>query len=470
MNLPVVDVVVLTRDRGQVRPEVLRSLQQQRGVRSQLHRIVGSPLATDVGRWQTIARARNQAIACTQAPWVMFVDDDVELAEDCVARLQHGLSVRHDYGALAADYLNERQSAGRTPHVAMGATMFRRHVLERIRFRWEQDKCECLCCCEDLRRAGVRIDYMAGAGARHLPTRDKVEAAVAGCRNLQAVANSQCSPAAKVLGSPAAKVLGLPAAKVLAAFDRRDILRFRDVFLRSLRGSGNQEEVVVVGYGLYPSEQRMLASLPNVSYHHRIVNGQMAPVRRLSDFDQITSTFAANTPVAYWDASDVVFQGRLEPLWQLTQRYQDKLLAVREPNCYHTNSATMAWSLSISNPQKRRLAYRLFTTKPFLNSGFAAGSAGAMTKYFREAKRLRSSDDLRGTSDWGDQSALNLYCHSDAARWQEISESWNYCVHDRQRDEVQVTPGGRIVCRKETPIYVAHGNARSLAQFALIGD
>ncbi len=453
MNLPQVDVVVLTRDRAPLRPEVLRSIQQQQGVQVRPHRIIGSPLATDVVRWETIARARNQAVSCATTPWVMFVDDDVVLANDCLARLHHGLIARQNYGALAADYMEESTRSRRASHVAMGATMFRRSTLERIKFRWEQDKCECLCCCEDLRQAGMRIDYLAGACARHIQDPARSAQTVACCNAIQPSATS------------ASKLEG----KVLAAFDRRDIARFRNVFLRSLRASGNEEEVIVVGYGLYPSEQQMLASLRNVTYCHRVVNGQMAPVRRLRDFGQITSALPVLTPVAYWDASDVVFQNRLDPLWQLTQQYADKLLAVREPNCYHSNEATIAWSLSIRDPEKRRVAYQLFTTKPFLNSGFAAGSAGALTKYFREAHRLRNSKDLLGTSDWGDQSALNLYCHSDPTRWQEISESWNYCIHDRPHNEVHVSPSGQITSRARTPIHVAHGNARSLKQFALVG-
>ncbi len=43
-----------------------------------------------------------------------------------------------------------------------------------------------------------------------------------------------------------------------------------------------------------------------------------------------------------------------------------------------------------------------FAMHPFLNSGFAAGSAATMMNYFAEAMRLRSSSELRGTTDWGD--------------------------------------------------------------------
>ena len=45
-----------------------------------------------------------------------------------------------------------------------------------------------------------------------------------------------------------------------------------------------------------------------------------------------------------------------------------------------------------------------------LNSGFAAGTAGTMLRYLKEADRLLNSPALWGTSDWGDQTAMNLYC------------------------------------------------------------
>ena len=44
------------------------------------------------------------------------------------------------------------------------------------------------------------------------------------------------------------------AGRILAAFDRRDHVRFRTQFLRSLRASGNSETVWAFAYGLYPTE------------------------------------------------------------------------------------------------------------------------------------------------------------------------------------------------------------------------
>ena len=107
----------------------------------------------------------------------MFVDDDVVLGRGCVASLLQTLQARVEFAAFAADY-NHEMKAGRgnsdyPPHVGMGATLFRRKPLESVTFRWEDQKCECQCCCDDLRRAGYGIGYLPGAVAWHKPDSSK---------------------------------------------------------------------------------------------------------------------------------------------------------------------------------------------------------------------------------------------------------------------------------------------------------
>ncbi len=365
-----VDLAVLTRDELPLSQSVSAALREQRGVKLRIHRIIGKPQAGDANRVATIVRARNEAVRRARSPWLMFLDDDVALAPDCVARLHHALASRPEYGAFAADYLGEANTCGSSPHVAMGATLFRRSALERTSFRWEPNKCECLCCCEDLRRQGARVEYLSGARAWHL-----AKTQIACDQSSQQVTDSadQRDPALSAK------------AKVLAAFNRRDVKRFRAAYLRSLRSSGNQQELIVVAYGLYPSELRLLSALPGVRVIGKRVNGQMPPVRRLTDFGQLVAELPPDTPVAYWDASDVIFQGSLDPLWQLTQQHPDKLLAVREPRGYPHNQAIAGWTRTIRDPSMRRRAFELFATHPFLNSGFAAGTAAVMARYFAEA-------------------------------------------------------------------------------------
>ena len=450
---PTIDLAVLTRDERPLTPAVTESIRRVRGVNLQVHRIVGSPKTGDLHRVATIARARNAAVQQARSPWLMFLDDDVVLAPDCVARLHHALVARPEYAGFGADYLGEAGRHCSAPHVSMGATMFRRSALERTPFRWELNKCECLCCCEDLRSRGSRVEYLAGAKAWHLAKTP--------------VATDRSGRATACLSHESDPELA-DRAKILVAFNRRDVRRFREAFLPTLRASGNQQEVIVAGYGLYPTEIRLLTALPRVRVVSKPVNGQMPPIRRLKDFGEIVAALKPDTPVAYWDASDVIFQGSLDPLWNLTHASPDKLLAVREPKCYPHNAAIVGWTQSIDDPAMRRRALELFATRPFLNSGFGAGTASAMKVYFAEAARLRESVELRGTTDWGDQSAMNLYCHTDNNRWQEIPQGWNFCVHDRQGGEVHVTPDGQVVSRSRTPIHVVHGNARSLRKLAII--
>jgi len=450
---PTIDLAVLTRDARPLSPEVAASIRAVQGVNLRVNRVIGTPRKSDPHRVATIARARNTAVQQARAPWLMFLDDDVVLAPDCIARLHHTLASRPDFAGVAADYLGESRWDQSSPHVAMGATMFRRSALEQNKFRWEPNKCECLCCCEDLRNMGAKVEYLPTAKAKHLPDTAPL------CVNSRKIESTvPCSAVNTYTSHP----------KVLVAFDRRDVNRFRNAFLRTMRASGNHQEVIVVGYGLYPSEIQSLSSAPGVRVIPKAVNGQMPPVRRLSDFAEVLTDMPEDTPVAYWDASDVIFQGSLDPLWKLAQEHPDKLLAVREPRGYPHNRAIAGWTYSIRHPEMRRRAFQLFAKGPFLNSGFGAGTAATMKAYFAEATRLRHSAELFGTSDWGDQTAMNLYCHSDSNRWHEVAQGWNYCVHDRPVDDVHVSPDGKVFDRRGTPIHAVHGNARSLAKLAII--
>jgi hypothetical protein len=80
---------------------------------------------------------------------------------------------------------------------------------------------------------------------------------------------------------------------------------------------------------------------------------------------------------------------------------------------------------------------------------------------------MRQGPELAGSTDWGDQMALNLYCHLNPENWLEIPTGWNYCAHNRPRGEVIVRPSGRIRTRSGTPIHVLHGNAHSFRKLEL---
>ena len=149
-----------------MRADVARGLEGQRGVELRVHRVTGTARPGDPNRWETIARARNEGRRLGSSPWVMYLDDDVVLGPDCVARLVEGLSRRPGFAALGADCAGEMASGlwnwDYPPHVGMASTLFRRDRLASLRFRWEPGKCECRCCCDDLRRDGSRHRLSAG--------------------------------------------------------------------------------------------------------------------------------------------------------------------------------------------------------------------------------------------------------------------------------------------------------------------
>ena len=434
-----IDVLMLVRPGRSPRAEVVQAIRHQAGVRTHLYVQAGPALATDYNRWVTIARARNQAKRQGTSPLVMYVDDDVQLDPQCMVSLANELAADSKLGAVAADYEHDQHLPGRRGHIGMGATLFRREVLNELTFRSTERWCECWCACMDLRKRGLAIRYSHAAKATHL-------------RAVRAGVNTS---------------VNLPP-RVLAAFDRRDIQRFESQFLRTLRASGNREVVTAVAYGLYPSERARLASLPGVRWDFQNYNGVMPPIRRVADFARHLQSENPRTPVAYWDVADVVFQDSLAPLWHEIRSKPDRLRAVIEPKSYPYNKVIAPWCLSIHDPRYRRRAFELLSRRPFLNSGFAAGTAGAMLAYFQAATAMRSGPQLRGSTDWGDQMCLNLYCHWHPNAWSSIDQRWNYCVHDRPVDEVIVHSDARIQSRSGQRISVAHGNARSLRQFAIL--
>jgi hypothetical protein len=436
-----VDVVMLSAADGPLDPRVERGLAAQAGVQPRLFRVTAAPRPGETNRWQTIAHGRNQGKQSGNAAWLMFLDDDVVLRPGTIAALKQELEQRPLYGALAADYLGEARPNAIAPHVAMGATLFRRAALESIEFRSTTIKCECQCACDDLRARHVAIDYHGKLSAEHVERRPR-DGATAGAY--------QAHPRPPEAGI------------ILAAFDAGHAKLFREQFVASLRAAGNQEQVIAVAYGLRPRQLRDLRSLPRVHVVPRRL-GFLSPARRrLVDFAEIVARLPAHAPVAYWDAGDVLFQRPLDDLWAQVARHPDRLLAVAEPWRYPGNPAVSDWTLSIADRLAREYAFDLISERPYLNSGFLAGSAGVLLRYFRAADRLLSTPALLGTTDWGDQTALNLYCHSNPGVWREIDEQWNYCLCGRPLDAMTRRGDGVFIDRQGETICVLHGNARTL--------
>jgi hypothetical protein len=767
---PQIDIILLSRHDDALHPEVEDGLRSQCGVDLVLHRIVGKPLPSDEGRYETIARARNEGRLCGAAPWLMFVDDDVVLDPQCIATLVNELSRRPAFGALAADYLGERQAGTIAPHVSMGATLFRREIIHQIPFRWRENRCECQCCCDDLRRLRWAIDYFAPAKARHLPSgsiehelaspagstqgvqgspdeplniprvclvacylgrppgwiqyylqscafnpsidfliftdqedfpaaprnvrvepistaqfnslaTSKVRVQVrlshsrklcdfkpayghlfeehlaaydywgytdldviygdlrrrltegklqefdvftarseflvghftlfrntsemrmlyqrsrdfraafqspqvlsfdecgkqwwqrfegkplssdATCDSITHVVhrlmadnkisarfepaviewpelpsegwrlrwdagklwivdqgreamyfhfhgfknssgfqqprcledetafeitpngfgpaapttvptasetrngdasihnNAKSEPARTSRVVPPRRFSERPAPCVLSMFNRRHFKLFYTRFLASLRASGNDETVVPVAVGLKLSQRARLARAWRVKPVFRRDSGIHMARRRLLEFAEITRALPLQAPVAYWDAGDVIFQAPLESLWDLIEKHPGKLLAAREPSGYPANPVVVQWTENINDPEARRAAQEIVFNCPFINGGFLAGTAGALTQYFETVAPWYDTPKLAGSTDPGDQLALNVYCHSRPEAWQEISDAWNYCLWGRDRNACYRREDGQYVDSQGVAIAVVHGNADTL--------
>lgn len=447
-----VDLVLISRDSSPPPGPVRRGIEGQGGVRLNVRRVVGAPGPADPNRWATIARARNEGKRLGTAGWVMFLDDDVVLAPGCVPHLLEGLARRPEFAALAADYLGESRPReiplGLDRHVAMGATLFRRDRLRALTFRWEPRKCECQCCCDDLRRAGFAIGYLPGAGASHLKSSGPP------CHGPDELGTPRRQAA-----SPGA---GAAEPRILSAFDRAHLRRFRRQFLRSLRAHGNHEPVVAVCYGIPEGERRILARRPGVEVVSHPGSPVSPAIRRLRDFQAVIARWPEQTPVAYWDAGDVYFQARLEPLWDIVREHPDRLLATTEPTTEEINPSIHVWTYTIEDRAAREYAYNLLAANPYLNGGFAAGTARTMLRYLREADRLRHSPAMRGTLDWGDQTAMNIYCHGDPNRWHLVDNGWNYCLYSRPKEHFRLNGEGRFATPDGAVIPVLHGNARTM--------
>lgn len=446
-----VDLVLLSRDLSPLRRDVERGIKSQVGVRTHVHRLTGAPRPTDRTRFETICRARNQARSIGSTPWVFCLDDDVVLAPDCISTLLDGLLARPGFAGLGADSAGEMAGGSENwdypTHVGMAAILFRRERLAALTFRFEGEKCECRCCCEDLRQAGYGIGYLPGAVAWHRPSPHE--------RGQNSPEIGKLRPSSREQGPGR---MG----RVLAAFNRRDFRRFCQQFLTTLRAHGNREPVTAVAYGLYPSEQAALRAKPGVEVVTIADNGICPALRRLRDFQDVIAAWPEDTPVAFWDAGDVQFQCSLGPLWDLVYTNPDVLLVAREPKSYPDNPVIRTWTDCILDPESRRRAFDLLSAHTFLNSGFAAGTVPAMMRYLREADRLLHSPALEGVGDWGDQPAMNLFCHAAPGSFQEIWTGWNFALAGRDPREYRVDREGRYHSKDGRPIQVVHGNSGTL--------
>jgi hypothetical protein len=462
-----IDLLLLSRDLSPPRSDVWNAIQTQERVTVRVVRITGPARPGDRNRLETIARARNDGKRLASTQFVMLLDDDVVLGPRCMASLAEGLAHRPEFAALAADSAGDMNSGldhwDYPRHVGMAAILFRRERLETLTWRWEPEKCECRCCCDDLRRAGHAIGYMPGAQAWHRPSHSTAPAAN-GATSLHCKETQRGSNQPRPVPSAAAPPLP---GRILAAFNREHLRLFVRRFLRTLRSEGNSETVTAVTTGLRSSDRSVLARMAGVEVVDVPDDGHPAR-QRLRNFQHVVARWPADTPVAYWDAGDVVFQDRIAPLWDLVRANPDRLLAATEVTPFWDGTVIWWWIETIKDPEARARAMALLKGVRTLNSGFAAGTARTMLTYLRAADKLMNSPALHGTTDFGDQTAMNLYCRSNPAAWLEIPSGWNYSLSGLGPRDYRVTPDGRTERFDGEPLHVVHGAGGHLRRWDLV--
>ena len=147
-----------------LRQDVLRGIERQEQVELKIHRVIGAPRPDDRCRLDTIVRARNEGRKLGSSHWVMYLDDDVVMAPRlrCSARpvASRTACVCRPGADCAGEMRPGWENWDYPLHVGMAATLFRREQLIELTFRWEPGKCECRCCCDDLRRGRSGIGYL----------------------------------------------------------------------------------------------------------------------------------------------------------------------------------------------------------------------------------------------------------------------------------------------------------------------
>jgi len=160
-----VDVLTVLAPGECMRPEALAALSDQGAVHLRHHQ-EWEPRRAGENRYQAIARARNQIKQWGQSPYLLFLDRDVVLPQGGIERLVLWLLFNPGYAGIGFNYQDPAPTPA--PHVALGATLFVRGILERFSFRAAAGQCECACLCTDLRAAGYQIDYFPGYRATHV--------------------------------------------------------------------------------------------------------------------------------------------------------------------------------------------------------------------------------------------------------------------------------------------------------------
>ncbi|MEM7315880.1 MAG: hypothetical protein AAF497_22320, partial [Planctomycetota bacterium] len=309
--------------------------------------------------------------------------------------------------------------------------------------------CDCQYCCEDLRRRLIGVEYIEGLFAEHI---DIGEAA-----NVADTSSTHATVADAGAGQRSDEPRLAPI--VMAAFDSGHQIPFCDQFLSSFRRSGNNETVTAITYGLTQSVVAKIRTHRNVGTVNLPAarRGERVAIVRMVGFRDYLATLPEQTPVAFWDAGDVIFQDSIAPLWQLVESHPGKVLAVRE--CQDVSNGMDTWTRSMPNEKSRKEVDELMAGKFPFNGGFAASTAGCMKSYFDKA--IEISNTLLFGAAGVDQLAMNVIAHT-SSLIHETGNEWNYVLIGQPKlGQARFSPDGRFH-HGSAKIRVAHGALSTL--------
>ena len=433
-----VDLILLSRDLSPPRDDVWRGIKSQAEVDLRVHRLAGQASS---GRRQSVRNDRTSKKPGEIAGNLAVGDVP---RRRCRARPRvrragsRDLERRIGFAALGADSAGEMASEWQNwdypRHVGMAATLFRRERLERLTFRWEPGKCECRCCCDDLRRAGFGIGYLPMARAWHRSLRHAVDPRIEPARAQSCRSSPACESAAQTPN---------PGGRILTAFDRNHFLRFRRQFLTTLRASGNREPLSAVTYGLHAGERSILEAA-GVHVFAKRENGVSSALSRLRDFQEVVDAGPKTRRLRTGMPAMSSFKGVSAPLWDLVRRTSRAPARRARAGRNRREPGDRALDRSHSGPGRappdpRAAAGRCLSSMP----DSPPAPLATCWRYLREGSRLLETD-LQGVQHWGDQVAMGHYLHHNPEAWHEIDDGWNYCIIFRSLETYRITPGGRV--------------------------
>ena len=134
---------------------------------------------------------------------------------------------------------------------------------------------------------------------------------------------------------------------------------------------------------------------------------------------------------------------------------------VREPVGIGESPVIVPWTDHIEDPVVRRETRELLSAMPFINAGFAAGTAGALMRYLREGDRLLNTD-LKGVLHWGDQVAMGIIFIIIRTPGERSPTAGTTASSSANTGPTGLGRTGEWRVPIEAPVHVVHGNGRTL--------